>query len=927
MKQFSRSAKMYIFIVLSIGGAMSLWQLTNMAVEDPWLLLAVCGLAAILQGFKIEGTTIRTSYNLSWVVYGFSLFLLGPSETMLVIIVAHLVEWILHRYPWYIQSFNIASLGIAVTVAGLAFEFISPSEEPLTIYGCLAILTAAALFTFVNHILVGFVIKLARGQSLADSGVLDKMSLSLDFGMLCLGAAGALIWLINPYAIILIALLAILLQNVLRVPMLRRQTETDPKVGLFNSRYLAKTVEEELNRANKFNRPLTLVMADMDYLRRVNNVYGHLAGDVVLRGVAQILQDSAREYDIVARFGGEEFAILMPETKPNQAYEVVEAMRVAIEEKEFSVSTSETPIKVTMSFGVAGRLEQDMTADDLIHQADLAVYRAKQEGRNCARVFGKETKVSDKDSLGKIKPIKTKEELEKITEPAQDGTPIKLTISQSKPSELSKVGSEPKQPIPSANPAPPWKIRFYIGAVTGTALLLVALLVRPNLDQDWVGLAAFALLVVLVEALAIHIYVKETSVSTSAAPLVAGVLLFGPIGAIILGPAVALAAFIRERSQFDRLIFNTSNHLIDGLMVAGIVVISGRAFTEWSMPVQIVITFLGISLVYLSSTVLIAGAISISSQQPIKEIWGERFRWLFPYYLALGVAAYALSFSYFTAGLIGIVVVLIPLIMLRYSQKQYIDHTEAVVAKLRSTNVKLTQQAEEITLLNEELLVALAKATDMRDPYVMEHSLNVARYAELIAKELGLPSERTELVRKAGLLHDIGKLAIPDAILFKPEKLTDEEYGRIKDHVTTGADLIDGCHSLHPLIPIIRHHHEYYDGSGYPGGLAGELIPLEARILGVSDALEAMASDRPYRKGRTPEGIIEELKRWSGKQFDPMVVEAFIRVVQKQGESVIINSARDVQARQEVTAVQSEKEGYESDSEGLLIQNPLIVSS
>jgi putative nucleotidyltransferase with HDIG domain len=211
-------------------------------------------------------------------------------------------------------------------------------------------------------------------------------------------------------------------------------------------------------------------------------------------------------------------------------------------------------------------------------------------------------------------------------------------------------------------------------------------------------------------------------------------------------------------------------------------------------------------------------------------------------------------------------------------------------------------------------LVALAKATDMRDPYVMEHSLNVARYAELIAKELGLPAEKTELVRKAGLLHDIGKLAIPDAILFKPEKLTGEEYIQIKDHVITGADLIYGCHSLRPLIPIIKHHHESYDGSGYPDGLAGEIIPLEARILGVSDALEAMASDRPYRKGRTPQGIVEELKKWSGKQFDPMVVDAFIRVVQKHGESVIVNSARSVQARQasvdpvEIDAKQSSRQ-------------------
>ncbi len=262
--------------------------------------------------------------------------------------------------------------------------------------------------------------------------------------------------------------------------------------------------------------------------------------------------------------------------------------------------------------------------------------------------------------------------------------------------------------------------------------------------------------------------------------------------------------------------------------------------------------------------------------------------------------AYALIFSYLTAGLLGILVIMVPLLMLRFSQKQFIDHTKAVVSQLKDNNIKLTQQAGEINLLNEELLVALAKATDLRDPYVMEHSLNVARYAELIAQEMGLSEKRTELVRKAGLLHDIGKLSIPDAILFKPDQLTDEEYAQIKGHVKTGADIIQDCHSLNPLIPIITYHHECYDGSGYPAGLAGENIPLEARILGLADAVEAMASDRPYRRGRTPYGIVDEMLKFSGRQFDPQVVEALIRVLQKQGQGVIVNSARHVEAREEI---------------------------
>ncbi len=388
MKEFSLPAKLFIITSLIIGGFLTLWQLAHLDHQNVGLLLATCLLAAALQAFKVEGSTVRTSYNLSWVLYGFALVLLGPPAAMLVILFSHTVEWIWHKYPWYIQTFNIASFAIAVTVSGVAFAWISPSAEPLSLAGSAAILTAAALFTFVNHMMVGLAVKLARGQSLAESGVLGPLTLSLDFGMLCLGATGALIWLVNPYAVILVALLAVLLQNVLRVPALRRQSETDPKLGIFNARYFANTCKEELDRANRFNRPLTLVMADMDLLRLVNNRYGHLAGDAVLQGVAQILQRTAGEYDVVARFGGEEFAILMPETEPEKAFFVVEEMRQAIEAAEINVDTSVTPIKVTMSFGLAARLEEDLSTNELIHLADLAVYEAKQEGRNCVRIYG-----------------------------------------------------------------------------------------------------------------------------------------------------------------------------------------------------------------------------------------------------------------------------------------------------------------------------------------------------------------------------------------------------------------------------------------------------------------------------------------------------------------------------------------------------------
>ena len=262
-------------------------------------------------------------------------------------------------------------------------------------------------------------------------------------------------------------------------------------------------------------------------------------------------------------------------------------------------------------------------------------------------------------------------------------------------------------------------------------------------------------------------------------------------------------------------------------------------------------------------------------------------------------------FSYHTAGLMGILIVLIPLLILRFSQKQYIAHTEKLVKQLRTTNQELRIQAEEITLLNEELLLTLAHSVDLRDPYVLAHSKNVARYAVLMATEMGLSADRIELIRKAGLLHDIGKLGISESILFKPAGLTDEEYQMIKEHVNIGADLIYGCHSLRMLIPFVKYHHERYDGRGYPTGLAGKNIPLEARILNIADAVEVMASDRPYKKAMPPADILSEVKRCAGTQFDPEVVDAFCRVMDKQGHSVIVNSARSVEARSQFQFIPS----------------------
>ncbi len=213
---------------------------------------------------------------------------------------------------------------------------------------------------------------------------------------------------------------------------------------------------------------------------------------------------------------------------------------------------------------------------------------------------------------------------------------------------------------------------------------------------------------------------------------------------------------------------------------------------------------------------------------------------------------------------------------------------------LQRINRELNEANRSIRQLNDELFLTLAKVFDARDPYVGGHASHVAGYAVAIATEMGLPAEQIEVIRQSGYLHDIGKLAIPEVIVHKPASLTDAEYAFVKSHSDVGADFLATSRSLRHLAPFIRHHHERWDGSGYPAGLAGQAIPLEARILSVCDAVEAMASDRPYHRALSQQDIVDEIRRGAGTQFDPQVAEAFIHVAQRRGEGFVVNSARTV---------------------------------
>lgn len=213
---------------------------------------------------------------------------------------------------------------------------------------------------------------------------------------------------------------------------------------------------------------------------------------------------------------------------------------------------------------------------------------------------------------------------------------------------------------------------------------------------------------------------------------------------------------------------------------------------------------------------------------------------------------------------------------------------------LIESGVKSIKQLNTIKDINSRLEAAyiesietLKSTVEAKDPYTRGHSDRVSAYSVLIGEKLNLKNSEIESLRIGGLFHDIGKIGIPDSILLKPGKLTDEEYNKIKEHPTIGANIISKISTFSHLIPIIKYHHERFDGKGYPDKLSSNNIPYLARITAIADTFDAMTSRRPYRDALVMQAVKDEIKKCGGTQFDPNLVPIFLEILEKDNDKIL----------------------------------------
>jgi len=408
------------------------------------------------------------------------------------------------------------------------------------------------------------------------------------------------------------------------------------------------------------------------------------------------------------------------------------------------------------------------------------------------------------------------------------------------------------------------KLKIYIIIILTSAIILLTYLIPPFslIYGKWYIFIFFLALSILAEFIPVDL------------PITGSITIGFPIDFVIIlvyGPAVAiwitflgeiLVELINRKTTWYKTLFNASQYALS-VGAAGLAyqfaggVVGHQDFLKYVLPAALcAFTYCVIN------SILVAIVISLAQKVKLTMIWRVNIKEMIPSYLAEAPIGFLMAIVYTEIGIIGILLFFLPLLLARRSFELYTKMRKVYLDTIR----------------------ALAAAIDAKDPYTKGHSERVAEMSVALAQELNLSDRDIENIEYTALLHDIGKIGIADNILGKNSSLTNKEFDKIKEHTVMGAKIIEPVDFLKNSYEAIYHHHEKYNGTGYPDGIKSEDIPILARIIAAADAYDAMGSDRPYRKKLNKDKILKELKDQSGKQFDPEVVKALFSILDRERE-------------------------------------------
>ncbi len=434
----------------------------------------------------------------------------------------------------------------------------------------------------------------------------------------------------------------------------------------------------------------------------------------------------------------------------------------------------------------------------------------------------------------------------------------------------------------------PLPARLYVGATIALGALLVVSLGPRSTFRDLPLFAFLLILSAVTSAFKVSLPLAKSgsTMSVSYAVDFAALLLLGPNETMLVAVASAWSQCtfrMETKNPVYRTLFSMACLAItaqaSGITYLGLGGVPGSLAHDLPAVAR---PLVGAATVYfLFNTSVIAVAAALATRQSFFRVWNQNFLWSAPsYYVGAGAAAVA-AWSVMTTGLWLAALMSAPLYITYRTYKVYLGRIDDE-----------RRHVEEMADLHLATIEALALAIDAKDQTAQSHIRRVQVYATSIARGLGMSDTEIQGVRTAALLHDIGKLAVPEYILSKPGPLTPEEFQKIRVHPQVGAEIISAVPFPYPVAPLILSHHERWDGKGYPQGLKAEEIPLGARILSVVDYYDALTSDRPYRKGMTPEAGLALLQQEAGRALDPKVVLMFVKMAaEMQAAATTIETA------------------------------------